>query len=126
MSRDTLRECEACGGRGLDCPWCNNGLQTLQQQRSWKRFRKRMRKLSGTYSVLEDLILDILDRLGRRGDTGSDVLCSEGMLIMHRWRTLDPLDERRLALFEEMKDYTKRALDHLEKHTPEHPTLDEN
>lgn len=61
----TQRTCEACGGAG--CNWCTEGFMNINQFSKWRDFRKRMRNISGTYSMLESIVDNLIQELTKIG-----------------------------------------------------------
>lgn len=107
----TLQLCEPCDGHG--CPWCNNGLQTREQYLMWCKFRRKMRNISNTYSFVEEIVLDILDRLNKLDTDEALVLALEGQRLLERWSRTNPVNQGRNAATEALKDFNRRALDYL-------------
>ena len=110
--RDTLRTCEACEGEG--CPWCDNGLQSRIQSARWNEFRGKMQHISNTYSFLQAIVLDVLDRLHADGSVLAGVLETEGRDLFALWQSADPSNGGREAVTEGLKSFNKRALDYLQ------------
>lgn len=109
---DTLRTCEACGGEG--CPWCRDGFQDLDQNRHWAKFRSRMKTISNTYSLVESIILDVLDRLQEDGSDEALDLALQGHKLFESWSKTNPANGGRDAVVEQMKDFNRQALDFLQ------------
>lgn len=107
----TVRVCEPCDGHG--CPWCSNGLQTNDQYLMWCDFRKRMRNISNTYSFVEEIVLDVLDRLNKLDTDEALVLALEGQRLLECWSRTNPVNQGRNAATEALKDFNRRALDYL-------------
>ena len=111
---DTLRLCEACGGSLDDpsaCLWCSGGFQDVEQQVRWSLFRRRMKKISGTYDFLRDTVEDLVERL--LAVPGSSDLASEGRRLLHEWEVTDPSDKGRRDVAKELSGFTSRAIDRL-------------
>lgn len=111
-ARDTLHTCEACQGEG--CPWCDAGLQNRTQYDRWVRFRLQMRNISNTYSFLQAIVLDVLERLQEDGSDLALVLALEGQRLFEMWQNAGPTHGSRDAITEELKEFNKRALDFLQ------------
>lgn len=112
---DTLRTCLACIGQAGECPWCTNGFQTTEQFRKWSEVRLRLKKASGTYSFLEDITLDVLERLRAEGSDQAFNLALEGHKLLETWTFADPAGGDRSAAAGALTDFTKKALDLLQK-----------
>lgn len=112
---DTLRTCLACLGQGGECSWCAGGFQTTEQFRKWSEVRLRMKKSSGTYSFLEDVTLDVLERLRSEGSDEALALVLEGHKLLETWTFADPTGGDRSAAAGALTDFTKSALDLLQK-----------
>ena len=109
----TLRVCEPCDGQG--CPWCHNGLQSREQYRMWGAFRTRMRNISNTYSFVESIVLDILDRLNAIDSDEALVLALEGQRLFEKWCRANPVNRGREKATEDLKAFNKKALDFLQR-----------
>ncbi len=92
---DTPRVCEACGGRS--CTWCTDGYQDLQQQKLWHAFRMRMRHISNTYSLLEDIMNNLVDKLEGLGDPKAKDMAKEGRSLLREWREAEADSPQRRA-----------------------------
>lgn len=131
----TPRVCEACGQRDLlsederevlrgeiDCPWCSDGYQNPMQQVRWREFRRVMSKISGTYSVFESLIKDLLVRLALLGGSGDEkawTLRDEGEVVLQKWLSAEPTTTERAESSQELLAFNRKALDYLlEQHDP--------
>lgn len=111
---DTLRLCEACGGFPEDpraCLWCTGGFQSVEQQVRWGLFRRKMKKISGTYDFLRDTVEDLVERLLKV--PGSSDLASEGRALLHEWEVTDPSDKDRRNIAKDLSGFTRRAIDRL-------------
>ena len=110
---ETLQTCEACGAGSMadECPWCDDGLQSIQQLRMWSHFRKRMRHISGTYTFLQDMVLDILGRLVANGSDKAMVMWHEGSELMSMWSCADPVNGGRSDATSKLVEFNQRALD---------------
>jgi hypothetical protein len=82
---ETPRICEACGGRS--CRWCNHGFQDSGQQKAWKDFRERMRKISSTYSLLEKIVRELIDTLESMGESE---MAEQGKKCLKEWSEASP------------------------------------
>lgn len=107
-----MRTCEACQGEG--CPWCLNGLQSRVQSARWAKFRQQMRYLSNTYSFLQAVVLDVLERLREDDSSVARILEAEGRDLFALWESVDPSNGGRDAVTENLKAFNKRALDYLQ------------
>jgi len=110
---DTLRTCEACGGDGQECAWCASGFQTVNQRVSWRKFRLKMRNLSGTYNLLEEMVLeemvkDIIKGLEKIHTEEASIMIKNGKMMLKWWKESDPdtieRDESARKLSEFCKD----------------------
>jgi hypothetical protein len=111
---DTLRLCEACGGTPDDpsaCLWCSGGYQDVEQQVRWSVFRRRMKKISGTYDFLRDTVEDLVRRLV--STPGSADLAAEGRMLLHEWEVTDPSGDGRRDVTKDLSDFVRRAVDRL-------------
>ena len=106
---DTLHSCEACQGEG--CPWCVNGLQNRAQFVRWSAFRQKMRHISNTYSFLQSIVLDVLDRLQEDGSHLALMLAGEGRQLFDAWQNAKGARDE---ITEQLKAVNKRALDYLQ------------
>lgn len=89
--RDTPRVCEACGGSaGHVCRWCVDGFQTVEQQKDWKDFRLKVSHISGTYSMAQQMVKDMILILEQKADERAVKLASEGREILARWMASAP------------------------------------
>jgi hypothetical protein len=105
--------CEACGGSTEDaCPWCDQGFQSVEQQVRWRRFRKRMQKISGTYSVFKEMLESLIGRLYALGTPEALKLADEGRDRLHRWVIAEPATQDRLIAIQELMAFNGRALDY--------------
>lgn len=111
----TPRVCDACGGAPADCRWCSGGYQTLQQQRAWQMFRNRMRTISGTYSLLEGLVNQLIGRLRERGSDEANILADEGKDLLITWWASDADSDERKETAARMSAFQRRALDVLSR-----------
>ncbi len=110
-SPETPRVCEACGGDGGSrCNWCTGGLQNQSQKAQWKEFRARMRATSGTYSILQALIEETVDKLRKSGTHVKVALATEGMASLTRWLEADPDSEARKSASVELLTFHRRAM----------------
>lgn len=114
---DTVRLCEACGGEAAtnSCMWCTNGFQNAQQQAQWNLWRRRMKKVSGTYDFLRGVVDDVIKRLKDREDSKSVSLAVEGRRLLLEWEITDPLGKIRHKVTEELTEFVKKAVSHLTK-----------
>jgi len=113
---DTLRLCEACGGTPDEpdaCLWCTGGFQDVEQQVRWRKFRRKMRQISGTYDFLRGTVEDIVSRLIRSGGTERLELAMRGKRLLTEWETSDPAGGGRAEVTKELSDFTRRAVDAL-------------
>lgn len=121
---DTVRLCEACGGEATadNCMWCTGGFQNGQQQAQWNLWRRRMKKVSGTYDFLRGTVEDVIGRLKDREDGLSVSLAVEGKRLLLEWEITDPLGKIRHKVTEELTEFVKKAMDHLTETDPPGPT----
>lgn len=112
---DTLRTCTACQGEGWPCSWCTGGFQNTEQFLEWARVRMSMKKLSGTYSFLESVMLDILERLRSDGTDPALALALEGHALLEKWVYANPSNGDRSAIAAQLTEFNKRALDWIQK-----------
>ena len=115
---DTLRLCEACGGtpdEPDECLWCTGGFQDVEQQVRWRKFRRQMRKMSGTYNFLTDTVEELVKRLLDAGGPERIALAMEGKHLLSEWENADPAHGGRSGITVELSDFTKRAIDELTK-----------
>lgn len=111
---DTLRVCEACGGDATpDCGWCTEGYQRHAQTTVWRKFRRGMKKISGTYGFLDAVVRDVLERLTDCRRPGAADLLVEGKRALLEWDLTDPVDGDRDSITAELVDFQRRALDFL-------------
>ena len=116
---DTLRTCEACGGETPEeCNFCTDGYQTERQARFWRTFRQRMRKISGTYGLLEDLVEELIGKLRKLKTDEADMLAAEGRDALHRWIMADPETADRERTAQGLRDFNVRALEFLSRGGP--------
>lgn len=118
----TPRLCAACGGSAgfasaeAVCPWCTAGYQDEHQQRAWREFRHRMRRLSATYDFLEATVEHLLEELD--AIQGSEELLAEGLVLLDAWKRGDiiqPQERSRSAAAEELSEWTRRAVAYLRR-----------
>ena len=87
---DTPRACAACGGESSEeCPWCTSGFQDASQQERWKRFRQRMSKISGTYSIFQGIIEKTIDILDQMDDEEAKAMAIEARKVLCKWLISD-------------------------------------
>jgi hypothetical protein len=111
---DTPMTCEACGGAvGEECPWCDGGFQSVAQQGRWRVFRKRMRGISGTYSMLRDMIETIIERLDRATTIEARALAEDGRARLRRWILAEPATAERMESTRDLAKFNGEALDYL-------------
>lgn len=111
---DTPKTCEACGGSVEDdCSWCDRGFQSVEQQARWRNFRKRMQKISGTYSVFRDMLESLIGRLYAIGTPEATRLADGGRERLHKWLLAEPATEGRIAAIQELVAFNGKALDYL-------------
>ena len=114
MAPDTLRTCEACGGdTPEDCNFCTDGYQNERQRAFWRTFRHRMRKISGTYALLEGMIEEVLKKLSELNDEDAFMLAAEGRDVLHRWILSDPTNGDRDGAAERLREFNSKALEYL-------------
>ncbi len=77
-----------------------------------------MRHISNTYSFLEEVMLDLLKRLGAIDSDEALVLALEGQRLLERWGTARFEDGGRRETTEALKEFNRRALDYLQKIGP--------
>lgn len=88
---DTPKACEACGGEAeTECAWCTDGFQNVEQQAKWRRMRRRMQSVSGTYSGFQGIMESMIDRLEDHDAAGSKELRAEGRELVDRWNASLP------------------------------------
>lgn len=104
----TPRACEACGGRG--CKWCTDGFQDQEQQTDWRKFRQKMRRISGTYSMLENLVRELVKRMEEIGTEESLKVAERGRSCLHRWIMAEPDTAERRDASVDMNIFQKDAL----------------
>lgn len=107
---DTPRVCEACGGNEAGCGWCTGGFQDPGQQDRWREFRMGMRKISETYSLLEDIMWDIVGRLDAVGTKEASDLSTEGRRLLKTWLQADPDSAERRQSSLSISMFQKRAV----------------
>jgi len=113
---DTLRLCEACGGKPEDpdaCLWCTGGFQDVEQQVRWRKFRRQMRQMSGTYDFLKKTVEEFIDRLLSSGGPERLVLAMEGKRLLSEWEMADPVNDGRAEATHNLSNFTKKAMDAL-------------
>lgn len=113
MSGPARRPCEPCGASGDDCPWCTSGQQGPGQQAAWAAFRRRMKKISGTYTFLIASVEDVLRRVEASGRPGAVDLLVEGKRSLLEWDMTDPVDGNRNKVTMGLLDFQRRAIDFL-------------
>lgn len=97
--KKTPRACAACGGRS--CNWCTGGFQDEAQQAKWKEFRSRMRTISSTYPLLENITRQLIQALEDAGTDEALELAQKGRQHLDRWIMSDcDTAERRAASVE--------------------------
>lgn len=124
---DTPRVCDACGGNGRDdegkdeeegdaerepCAWCTAGFQNRRQQRAWARFQRRMRRVSSTYSFVDEAIHELLERLAAENTEEAVDLAHEGTRLIAERSSASASDTRRAAT-ESLSVWHKMAIDYL-------------
>lgn len=117
-SADTPRVCEACGGdKEVDppCVWCSSGFQDLKQQGMWRKFRIRLSKISGTYSLFQGAIEEIIGKLDRAGGEEAQSIAIEGREVLCKWLVSDPGTIERDDAGRGLAAFYRTALDHLTK-----------
>ncbi len=102
---ETPRTCAACGGRS--CRWCNSGYQDSAQQKAWKDFRERMRKISSTYSLLEKVVRELIDGLESVGDAET---AEQGRQCLREWSAAAPDSPERREASMRMSLFQSRAV----------------
>lgn len=102
---ETPRTCAACGGRS--CRWCNRGFQDLLQQKSWEGFRERMRKLSSTYSLLEQVVQELIDGLE---SIGEHEMAEQGKVCLKDWSDAAPDSQERREASMRMSLFRSKAV----------------
>lgn len=107
----TPRICEACGGQMGDCKWCTAGYQSPEQQASWRVFRNRMRKISGTYSLLEDLVNQVIGRLEKVRTDRAIGMVEDGRKLLAAWHSAEADTEERKLIVVRMSAFHRKALD---------------
>lgn len=100
--------CKACGGRS--CKWCTNGFQDEDQRREWAEFRRRMRKISATYSLLERVMRELIDRLTEAGTQDARDMASEGQRLLSEWASADPDTKERREASSAIGVFQKKAI----------------
>lgn len=96
--KKTPRLCSACGGRG--CKWCSGGFQDEEQQTDWKKFRSRMRSISSTYPMLENITRQLIKALEEAGTREAEALAERGRRDLSEWMESEcDTEERRSASF---------------------------
>jgi len=114
--KDTPRVCEACGGScDNECQWCSGGFQTASQQDDWRRFRRRVSQISGTYSMAQGMAQDLIEMLGRSDDPEAVRLAAEGKEALSRWVDSDPSTPEREEANRVLMAFHSRALQHIVK-----------
>lgn len=109
----TPRICEACDGAAGDCKWCCDGYQSPAQQTSWRVFRNRMRKISSTYSLLEDLVSQVIGRLEKVRTDRAIEMVEDGRRLLAAWRAAEADTEERKLIVVRMSAFHRKALDML-------------
>jgi hypothetical protein len=73
-----------------------------------------MQYISNTYSFLQAIVLDLLQRLRNDGGHLARVLALEGQDLFDKWVSTDPTDGGRESITEDLKRFNKKALDYLQ------------
>lgn len=108
---DTPRLCEACGGRGgQECRWCDAGFQDVGQQKSWREFRRRMRAISGTYSIVASTMSEFIERLEKAGSDETRSMAKEGTDLLRAWTEADPDSPERRKASVDISLFQRKAL----------------
>lgn len=114
--KDTPRVCEACGGScDNECQWCTGGFQTVSQQDDWRRFRRRVSQISGTYSMAQGMAQDLVDMLERSQDREALELAAEGRDALDGWLGSDPSTPEREEANRVLMAFHSRALQYIVK-----------
>lgn len=118
-AHDTPRICEACGGEDLDlesgCPWCTSGFQNMAQQVRWRKFRQRMSHISGTYSLFQSTVEEVISRLDRLTNDEARTLAIEGREVLTIWMISDHGSSKREEAANSLRLFYTRAMDYLTK-----------
>lgn len=114
--RDTPRVCEACGGSSdNECQWCNDGFQTVSQQGDWRRFRRRVSQISGTYSMAQGMAQDLVEMLERSQNEEAAALAAEGREALDKWLGSDSSTPEREEANRVLMAFHSRALQYIVK-----------
>lgn len=81
----------------------------------WQDFRTKMRFMSNTYSFLEAVVLDLVERLAQENSDEALVLSLEGQRLFERWGRVKHEDGGRKEITEELKAFNRRALNYLQQ-----------
>lgn len=73
-----------------------------------------MRFISGTYTFLEAIIVDLLERLSKVDSDEALVLALEGRRLFEYWANVKQEDGGRKEVTESLTDFNRRALDYLQ------------
>jgi hypothetical protein len=107
----TPRVCEACGGLGNPCKWCLDGFQDPDHQEAWSLFRNRMRSISGTYSLLESLMEQIIEKLNSIETEEAHNASIEGKKLLVIWWDHDIDSEERKNVSHKISEFQKKAIE---------------
>ena len=108
---DTPKACIACGGYG--CHWCDSGSMSPEQMGKWKEFRTKMRAVSGTYSMFQDLVESLVARLRVDGRPESIATAAKGEEAIEAWLTAEPDSHERKEAAARVSKFHKEAIDRL-------------
>jgi len=81
----------------------------------WCAFRARMRNISNTYSFIETIVLDLINRLNLIDSDEALVLALEGQRLFEKWVHTNPVNHGREQATEDLKTFNNKALDYLQR-----------
>ena len=107
----TLKICQACGGCEGGCIWCTNGYQTLAQRQAWQEFRYQVKSQSGLYTLLRELVEEVITKLEATEDKNHSKMIDDGKKILFKWVHADPNDTGYELLTRQLSEFSKEALE---------------
>jgi hypothetical protein len=86
---------------------------SLEQAERWKEFRTKMRAVSGTYSMFQDLVESLVARLRVDGRPDSVATAATGEEAIEAWLTAEPDSREREEAAARVSKFHKEAIDRL-------------
>lgn len=95
-----------------ECVWCQDGFMNSKQFIRWKKFRNNMRQVSGTYTLLQSIIEDLIVRLTGTGNREAMEIKIKGKKLLATWKNAESSEDRNEAS-KELHGFHKKAMEFL-------------